>query len=219
MRRKTEHAFIFMTAIVMMIFLLGFLWVRGEPEQNSPDPVFDEANASVTQVSPVKISRLNLDKPRYDLGWLRALPSPPELGDQALCLAEALYFEARGEPVRGQIAVAEVILNRTQSERFPNTVCDVVYQGSHRRNACQFSYTCDGVPERFDEREAYDRAKRLAAHLINEGRAGLARGAEFYHALTVRPSWAGKLQKVAQIGDHIFLRHPVVKARQASGRE
>jgi len=219
MKRKTEHAFIFMTAIVMLILLLGFLWLRGEPDQKSHDQASGNGIASVTDATPVKISALKTGKPHFDMGWLQALPVPENPSKQALCLAEALYFEARGEPVRGQIAVAEVILNRAQSARFPDTVCEVVYQGSHRRNACQFSYACDGVPERFDEREAHDRAKRLAAYLINKGRAGLAQGAEFYHALTVQPSWAEKLHKVAQIGEHVFLRHPEANDTQRKDRE
>ncbi len=218
MKRKNEHAFIFVTAIVILILLLGFLWVRDLTDQNPQDHSADEG-APVTEATPLRISRLKNDKPRFDMEWLRALPSPLDLSEQEMCLAEALYFEARGEPVQGQIAVAEVILNRTQSARFPDTVCDVVYQGSHRRNACQFSYACDGAPERFDERDAYDRAKRLAAHLFDEGRAGLARGAEFYHAVTVQPSWAEKLHQVARIGDHIFLRHPESRPADETRRE
>ncbi|MDR9394694.1 cell wall hydrolase [Roseovarius sp. SYSU LYC5161] len=219
MKRKTEHAFIFMTAIVMLILLSGFLWFQGETDHGSQEHAVDKRGAPFTEVTPLKISRLKNATPRFDMEWIRALPSPPKLSEQEMCLAEALYFEARGEPVQGQIAVAEVILNRARSARFPDTICDVIYQGSHRRNACQFSYACDGAPERFDERDAYDRAQRLAAHLFNAGRAGLARGAEFYHAVTVQPSWAKKLHQVARIGDHVFLRHPESRAADARGRE
>lgn len=155
----------------------------------------------------------------FSAAWLDALPPQPDLSEEEHCLAEAIYFEARGEPVHGQIAVAEVILNRVQSERFPDTICDVVYQGSHRRNACQFSYACDGVPEWFNDREAHDRAERLAAYLTKGGDAGFARGAEFYHAVTVQPSWAARLQEVAKIGDHIFLRYPEVQTLKTTGRQ
>lgn len=219
MKSKSEHAFIVMTAIVMLILLSGFLWLQGVTDQESQEHAVDQGPAPITAATPLKISRLKNDKPRFDMEWLQALPSPPDLSKQEMCLAEALYFEARGEPVQGQIAVAEVILNRTQSARFPDTVCDVVYQGSHRHNACQFSYTCDGLPESFDEQRAYDHSKRLAAHLLNEERAGLVRGAEFYHAVTVQPSWAKKLHQVAQIGDHIFLRHPESLSADPKRRE
>src|SRR5262249_58140344 len=63
------------------------------------------------------------------------------------CLAEAIYFEARGEAVRGQMAVAQVVLNRVFSEKYPNTVCGVVYQNAHRRLHCQFTFACDGIPD------------------------------------------------------------------------
>lgn len=215
MKRKNEHAFIFMTAILALVFL----WFQGETDQKSKENAVDEGLAPVVDAIPIKVPLLENEKPRFDMGWLQALPSPLDLGEQEMCLAEALYFEARGEPVPGQIAVAEVILNRTQSERFPDTVCDVIYQGSHRRNACQFSYACDGIPERFDEREAYDSAQRLAAYLFKGRRAGLARGAEFYHAVTVKPSWAEKLHEAARIGDHVFLRYPDNSSADSRSRE
>ena len=82
----------------------------------------------------------------YDEAWLRSLPNGKG-GEQFTCLAEALYFEARGESIKGQVAVAEVILNRVESNKFPNTVCGVINQGTGRKYACQFTYTCDGRAE------------------------------------------------------------------------
>src|SRR5204862_6551245 len=78
------------------------------------------------------------------------------------CLASAIYFEARGEPVRGQIAVAQVVLNRAFSGHYPNTVCGVVYQNSHRHLACQFTFACDGIPDVVREPDAMERAKKIA---------------------------------------------------------
>lgn len=129
-------------------------------------------------------------------------------GPQWKCLAEALYFEARGEDLWGQIAVAEVILNRVDSPKFPDNVCAVVREGTGRRNRCQFSYYCDGKVEAIENQTAYERIKKIAAMMI-EGRARvLTGGAVFYHTDTVNPSWTSAMVQTAMIGDHIFYRYP-----------
>lgn len=120
------------------------------------------------------------------------------------CLTEALYFEARSETLEGQIAVSEVILNRVDSVKFPNSVCGVVTQGAHRLNACQFSYNCDGKAEHFAEARAYARSGKVAK-LMLDGRARvLTDGATYYHASYVNPSWARSFIQTAQIGRHVF---------------
>src|SRR5438445_203197 len=83
------------------------------------------------------------------------------------CLANAVYFEARGEPVRGQIAVAQVVMNRVFSGYYPNDVCGVVYQNAHRHLACQFTFACDGIPDRITEPDAWQRARRIAAATLD----------------------------------------------------
>ena len=129
-------------------------------------------------------------------------------GPQWKCLSEALYFEARGEDLWGQIAVAEVILNRADSPRFPNSVCGVVRDGTGRRNRCQFSYYCDGKAEAIGNPAAYERIKKIAAMMI-EGRARvLTGGAVFYHTDAVTPSWMHAMEQTTVIGDHIFYRYP-----------
>ncbi|NBD29801.1 MAG: cell wall hydrolase [Alphaproteobacteria bacterium] len=203
MKNRPELILFVISFVVLVMLVIGV--VQNMREADEPGAA---SETMLKETAEIAVSHLPDPPIIFNTDWIEALPSRPDLSEQELCLAEAIYFEARGESVRGQIAVAEVILNRARSARFPDTVCDVVYQGRHRRNACQFSYACDGAPERFDERDAYDRAQRLAAHLFDEGRAGLARGAEFYHAVTVQPSWAEKLHQVARIGEHVFLRHP-----------
>ena len=129
-------------------------------------------------------------------------------GPQWKCLSEALYFEARGEDPWGQMAVAEVILNRADSERFPNSVCEVVRDGTGRLNRCQFSYYCDGKIEAIGDQSAYERVKKIAAMMI-EGRARvLTAGALFYHTSAVSPSWMSAMEQTTVIGDHIFYRYP-----------
>ena len=139
----------------------------------------------------------------------------PTAGADWRCLAEAIYFEARGEATRGQVAVAEVILNRVDSRRFPSTVCGVVMQGSERRNACQFSYACDGKPEFIAETKAFAKAAKIAKMML-EGRPRVLTGAAtHYHTTAVNPRWASKLTKTTQIGEHLFYRRPVkVTAKQ-----
>jgi len=122
------------------------------------------------------------------------------------CLAEALYFEARGEPVKGQFAVAEVILNRVDSPKFPNSICKVVNQGTGRRHACQFSYTCDGKLERVVNRAVYDQVVGIARVMINGGMRQLSGGATYYHTTSVQPLWARRFEHTATIGIHKFYK-------------
>jgi hypothetical protein len=123
------------------------------------------------------------------------------------CLSVAIYFEARGEPVRGQIAVAQVILNRTFSGHYPNTVFGVVYQNSHRHNACQFSFTCDGIPDVVREPDAMERTKKIAA-LMLDGKLWLPEvgHSTHFHAYWVHPSWVNEMKRLHKIGVHSFYR-------------
>jgi hypothetical protein len=124
------------------------------------------------------------------------------------CLAKAIYFESRGEPLKGQIAVAEVILNRRDDPRFPDTVCDVVAQGS-KRPGCQFSFMCDGRPETIRDRAAYALAGNVA-HMMLEGRPRTITGAAtHFHTAYVRPGWARRMVKTIRVGDHLFYRERV----------
>jgi spore germination cell wall hydrolase CwlJ-like protein len=123
------------------------------------------------------------------------------------CLTTAIYFEARGESVKGQRAVGEVILARTRQPGRPKSVCGVVYEGSHRSTGCQFSFTCDGIADVVRNSAAWARAKRVAALVLSSsGRKKVSRGATHYHATSVRPYWASSMVKVARIGSHIFYR-------------
>lgn len=139
-----------------------------------------------------------------------ALDSLPVIsgGAEWACLTEALYFEARGESVAGQIAVAEVILNRVDSRKFPNSVCGVVHQGGVQLHACQFSYHCDGSKEVFAEREAYVRAGKIAGIMLDGRDRELTDGATYFHADGANPRWARRMTQTAEIGTHVFYRAP-----------
>ena len=137
--------------------------------------------------------------------WL-AMQDEPEVerSDALDCLAEAIYFEARGEPVRGQAAVGEVILNRVASAEFPSSVCAVVNQGTGARDACQFSYTCDGKPETVRDAQAYERGRKLSAILLAGAHLDLTGGALYYHTRAVNPYWAALFDRTTTIGAHHF---------------
>ena len=125
------------------------------------------------------------------------------------CLTEALYFEARGENVLGQVAVAEVILNRVESESYPDTVCGVVRQGEGKLNACQFSFFCDGKKEEIANRDAFEGLGKIAWVMMLGKPRVLTGEATHYHNLTVNPKWAKRLVRTARIGDHVFYRRKV----------
>jgi spore germination cell wall hydrolase CwlJ-like protein len=121
------------------------------------------------------------------------------------CLAEAVYFEARSEPERGQAGVAQVVLNRAQSGVYPSTVCGVVYQNRHRYLACQFTFACEGKSLRITEPGAWSTASRIARD-VAEGRTYLpgVGNATHYHANYVRPWWVRHMDKREKVGKHVF---------------
>lgn len=149
------------------------------------------------------------------LNW-NAFDNAKAEGDQQWrCLAEALYFEARGEDLAGQVAVAEVILNRVDSGAFPKTVCAVIRQGasSGKLNACQFSFKCDGRSEDIAERDAFERVGRVARVMLDGMPRILTHGATYYHTNAVRPRWARRFEETAEIGPHLFYRPRASVAR------
>ena len=149
-------------------------------------------------------------------------PAPNEYGIEVNCLAKNIYFEARDQPTKGQIAVALVTINRVNSKRFPNTICRVIHQanryksGKLKRNMCQFSWYCDGASDIPRERLAWKislliaRAmlKQPGVHITQDGEPWVIEdflnGAKHYHRIDVNPYWNRKMLKVVTIGDHIF---------------
>ncbi|MCB1437671.1 MAG: cell wall hydrolase [Rhodobiaceae bacterium] len=126
---------------------------------------------------------------------------------ELMCLATGVYFEARGEPENGQIAVAQVILNRVAHPFYPETICGVVFQNQHRRNSCQFSFACDGLSDRPRNKISWERAIRVAKKVVN-GKAYIdtVGKSTHYHANYVRPRWIRDMIRLDTIGKHIFYR-------------
>jgi spore germination cell wall hydrolase CwlJ-like protein len=149
--------------------------------------------------SPVTIVRDLVNRPAYQ-AYLR----------EKNCLTTAIYHEARGESAIGQKAVAEVIIARTRVPGRPRSICGVVYEGSHRKTGCQFSFTCDGISDRVRDWGSWREAQKIAVNVMRTGGKDnpVAGGATFYHADYVSPRWASRMVKVAEIGTHIFYRPP-----------
>ncbi|WP_235924003.1 cell wall hydrolase [Pseudoroseicyclus tamaricis] len=141
----------------------------------------------------------------YTEAFLTQLPTASG-GAEWQCLTEALYFEARGESAQGLFAVAEVIMNRVDSGRFPGSVCGVIHQGTGAQYQCQFTYTCDGTPEVVHEQAAWARVGKVARLMLDGADRELTNGATYYHTTAVRPSWARSFPQTAQIGAHLFYR-------------
>lgn len=163
------------------------------------DRVRKDPKATVTEVE-------------YTRAWIDSRPKAS--GDaQFQCLAEALYFEARGETVKGQFAVAEVIVNRAQSSLYPDTVCGVIHQGAgNGKYRCQFTYKCDGYSDRIKEQQAYDRVAKVAQTVLDGHAGDLTDGALYYHTKAVSPSWSRRFIRTATIGVHYFYRRPDQRA-------
>lgn len=169
--------------------------------------------ASLSTLSETRLRRLGSayqgrspDDPRImSIAQLDGMRRPD--GDaEWRCLTEALYFEARGEPIEGQYAVAEVILNRVDHARYPNSVCEVVNEGTGRRFACQFTYTCDGRPEEITDQRALHRVGHIARIMLDGAPRDLTGGATHYHADWVDPRWSRIYPRTAEYGVHIFYR-------------
>jgi spore germination cell wall hydrolase CwlJ-like protein len=162
------------------------------------------AVAKAAEGEPLAVASRDLPE-KLDLATLDALA--PAAGDaEWRCLAEAIYYESRGEPLDGQVAVAEVVLNRVDDRRYPNSVCGVTKQGVGNGRGCQFSYACDGSPERMASPVPRARAEKLAALMLAGHARVVTDGATHFHARYVSPGWSRKFARTAAIGQHIFYR-------------
>ena len=124
------------------------------------------------------------------------------------CLSEVMYYEARGEGVKGQKAVAEVVFHRMRTGNYGHSICAVVYEGANKPG-CQFSFACNGDTKHAKSPRAWLRAEVLAARILTgeESVGNLTGGATSFHAVSVQPDWAGELQRTVQIGNHVFYKN------------
>lgn len=136
----------------------------------------------------------------FQLG--NALESSRELE----CLADAVYYEARGETPSGQAAVAQVVMNRVRHPAFPKSICGVVFQGAYNRTGCQFSFACDGSMRRARDIGAWARARKIAARTLAGDGSSAVGSATHFHTINVSPGWGPRMLRIAQVGMHIFYR-------------
>ena len=209
-------AWIKTVTLASLIFLPHMLIAETQKEVIDKLEKFEQKN--IGNLDPWDVADLfGLTKVRRPSEWtsskLLSLPVPKS-NKQISCLAEALYFEARGEPIQGQLAVGEVILNRVKDTRYPSSICKVINQGTGRRFACQFTYTCDGKLETVHERKPYEMALKIAKILMTTHDGKLTRGSTHYHSNYVNPKWSKKFERVAKFGRHIFYRQPMLVSQR-----
>lgn len=131
---------------------------------------------------------------------------------ELMCMAVAIYFEARGEPLIGQIAVGQVIVNRVHAPEYPDDVCSVVYEAEYYpwqpdvpvRNRCQFSFFCDGKSDVPSNMAAFDLAVRVSDAVLGGRADDFVHGATHYHSVGSSPYWADSKQRVASVSRHVF---------------
>lgn len=187
--------------LLLLQLLFVPLLMGSSPETLPQDvtTVFDTGNADAMLSPDFKPQYAHLA--RADLVALAA-SSPAQL----TCLAQAVYFEARGEPLLGQFAVAEVVMNRVDDPRYPATICSVVFQNERWKHRCQFSFACDGRTDRPRHTAAWFTAQMVAALAAEDRERRAVGSATHYHATYVQPTWAASLTKTTELGRHIFYR-------------
>ncbi len=181
--------------------LLRHDWLRSVEYSLERDPASALSRYAALERDRAALSGLKT----FEIG---AVSRADDVAAQTQCLAEAVYYEARSERTTGQLAVAEVIMNRVRDHRYPNSICGVVYQGATRTTGCQFTFTCDGALDKQPRGVRWQAAQTVAAHVImglNELKTG---GATHYHATYVNPVWNSGLVRTRQIDTHIFYRFP-----------
>jgi hypothetical protein len=181
--------------------LTAFHPTQGGMRVNGSAPIFESADARAMMLQAV------LRGPTAP-AEAEAPVQPAVDARQHDCLSQAIYYEARGESQRGQVAVAEVILNRVRSPYYPKTICRVVYQGSERGTGCQFTFTCDGSLNHNPRGRAWTQAQRVATAVMLGYARPVTQHATHYHTTAVNPVWSAGLVETTQIGTHVFYRFP-----------
>ena len=129
------------------------------------------------------------------------------IAEAVMCMALNLYHEARGEKLAGVIAVGNVVMNRVESDKFPDSVCDVIYQRKNTKlHQCQFSWYCDGKSDTPADKEKFGQMVAMAGMILEGGFKDNTDGATYYHATYVHPHWAKSFTRTRKIGYHIFYK-------------
>jgi len=188
-----------MGAFALAVFASGMCMAYAPYTEKAPLP----ARVAIAMSAPAPAKPLKVAPSALELALIHVL-------QERECLAQAMYYEARGEGPTGEEAIAEVIFNRMRIAGYPNTICGVVYEGANLHKGCQFSFTCNGAMLEPRSPAAWAEARLMAAKIITgqQPLLDLTGGATSYHAADVQPMWADTLLQTTQIGNHIFYREP-----------
>ena len=224
-RIKRRHAVIALSITVIIVIAVLAIFLGHYSQSNAPISL-----ARPPAVEPVRLMALSIADARVAnaeqafVGGTIPSAAPFRFTGDAVnaaraadCLAAAVLYEA-GDDAEGQRAVAQVIINRMRHPAFPKSICGVVFQGSERSTGCQFTFTCDGALGRRYADSAWNRARGIAIDALSGAvfaRVGLA---THYHTDWVRPYWSPNLEKLAQVGTHLFFRWPGVWGTPAAYR-
>ena len=212
--RRTAALIVLVTSVVIAALTVALVIAvsigSGSPPPGAPPPAVEPV--ALMDISAEDAQAANAEQPFVTGDFPAAAPfrftgDSSNAARAADCLAAAVLYEA-GDDADGQRAVAQVILNRLRHPAFPKSVCGVVFQGSERATGCQFTFTCDGALRRRYSDEAWARARGIAIDAMNgavDRRVGLS---THYHTDWVRPYWSPSLDKLAQVGTHLFFRWP-----------
>ncbi len=196
--------------------LLDHAWLRSVEHTFEREPrasltryaMHDRDNAALSALT-------NFGATRFD--------EAEDVAREHMCLSQAVYYEAGNERTEGKLAVAEVIMNRVADHRYPNSVCEVVFQGATRTTGCQFTFTCDGALGRKPNPVSWKKAQTVASHVLMDLHERRTNAATHYHATYVDPIWNAGLVRTNKIGAHIFYRFPRgsewTRARDAVARK
>lgn len=170
-------------------------------------PEIDAAGASEPQLeTSVTVARIEPPATLAEALLQASTRLRDDFNDQSRCLAQTVYFEARSEPLQGQLAVAQVVLTRMRSSLWPNDICSVVFQNEHRRHGCQFSFACDGLSDNPHNPRAWEQAKLVAAVALEDLWRDVTEAATHYHADYVAPAWRKAMNPTVRYGRHQFYR-------------
>lgn len=193
-----------MVAVTIMFLAVCFMSF-GIADYSQKNHIPERFVAKIEDIHP-SIFHVKVEKKKPIPTHSDNLPRPLTK-EEMRCLAENIYFEARNQPIVGQMAVAFVTLNRWVSEKFPSTVCGVVKQ--RVKHGCQFSWYCDGLPDTIRDTDAFEIASDVARQVVlgyNTLITDPTHGALYYHANYVRPYWRRHFERTVQIASHIFYR-------------
>jgi len=207
-------------ALALLPLLTGSLAPNATPVRRAPELGPEpgvEAHAEIVRPRPAMVATApdaaqsltpaELEFSRLDeLIYARLNTAPAATDAEDRCLAQAVYFEARSESLEGQLAVAQVVLNRVADPRYPDSVCGVVFQNAHKAFRCQFSFACDGLSDNPHNRQAWAIANAVAQVAKDAAWDDLVDASTHYHAVYVEPYWVDKLDRRVQVGRHIFYR-------------